>query len=264
LNKEALDDLYDTYNRREFVHPDPLEFLYRYDDVRDREIVGLVASSLAFGRVEQILASLERVLEPLGPEPARFLAGTSPGSLRSIFAGFRHRFAGAEDLCRLLCGTREILRCYGSIEACFGSKCQDGEETVLPALSGLVDELWACGARGSKLLPSPRGGSACKRLNLYLRWMVRRDEVDPGGWEGVGASKLVIPLDTHMYGFSRTLGLTRRCRADIRSALEVTSAFREIAPHDPVRYDFCLTRLGIRGEPIGAEFLARCGASRLG
>ncbi len=95
------------------------------------------------------------------------------------------------------------------------------------------------------LLPSPGKGSACKRLNLFLRWMVRSDDVDPGGWSGVDAGKLIVPLDTHMHRMGLEVGLTRRKQADMQAALEVTRAFRTIAPEDPVRYDFALTRLGI-------------------
>lgn len=126
-----------------------------------------------------------------------------------------------------------------------------GDETVLDALSKFAGELSrrAGGCRRG-LVPSPCKGSACKRLNLFMRWMVRRDEVDPGGWSGVPPSKLVVPLDTHMFRICSTMGLTRRKQADLRTAREITDRFREIAPGDPVRYDFALTRLGMRGEMI--------------
>ena len=107
------------------------------------------------------------------------------------------------------------------------------------------------------LLPFPEKGSACKRLNLFLRWMVRKDRVDPGGWDGVPASKLIVPLDTHMYGITRGLGFTERKSADLRTAIEATAAFRKIAPRDPVRYDFALTRPGIRRDPEAGALLRR-------
>jgi len=116
----------------------------------------------------------------------------------------------------------------------------------------------AMGRERSYLLPDPRLGSACKRLNLYLRWMVRRDAVDPGGWN-VPPAKLVVPLDTHMHALGRALGLTDRRSADLRTALEITAAFRAIAPDDPVRYDFALTRLGMRGGERREAFLKRYG-----
>jgi uncharacterized protein (TIGR02757 family) len=122
----------------------------------------------------------------------------------------------------------------------------------------LVCEISSVGDCG-RLLADPRDKSACKRLNLYLRWMVRRDDVDPGGWEGVRPAQLVVPLDVHMHRIGRALGLTQRQQADCRTALEVTEAFRKISPEDPVKYDFALTRLGIRDDTNLDAFLARCG-----
>lgn len=132
-------------------------------------------------------------------------------------------------------------------------------ETVLPALDAFVTELTAVfEGKPVSLLPAPAKGSACKRLNLYLRWMVRKDNVDPGGWDGIPASRLVVPLDVHMHRISSSLGLTARKAADIKTAIEITRAFRKISPEDPVRYDFCLTRLGIRDDLDPAQFLEAC------
>ena len=119
---------------------------------------------------------------------------------------------------------------------------------MLPALSAFADALIAAADGGCpSLVPHPAKGSACKRLHLYLRWMVRRDAVDPGGWNGVPTAKLIVPLDTHMHRIGLGLGLTARRQADMRTALEVTRGFARHAPHDPVRYDFALTRLPILG-----------------
>ncbi len=258
--REALDELYCRYNRRTFVHPDPLEFLYDYDDLRDREVVGLVASSLAYGRVAQILKSVSRVLERM-PSPSAFLRRATSDSLRSAFSGFKHRFATGEELSAMLFGAKRVIERYGSLHACFTSALRDDHPTVLPAVSVFTTELISgSGGCVGHLLPRPERGSACKRINLFLRWMVRRDEVDPGGWSGVPASKLIVPLDTHMHRICRALGLTDRKQADMRTAVEITEAFREIAPDDPVRYDFAITRLGIRSDTDLDEFLGRCGA----
>jgi uncharacterized protein (TIGR02757 family) len=111
------------------------------------------------------------------------------------------------------------------------------------------------------LLPAPEAGSACKRLLMYLRWMARRDAVDPGPWQGVDPRLLVVPMDTHMYRVARALGFTRRRTAGMRAALETTAAFARFRPGDPVRYDFALTRLGIRRDTDLPAFLAECGVS---
>lgn len=245
LGKAELDELYDHFNRRKYVHPDPLELLYEYDDPADREVVGIVASSLAYGRVMQILASVRVVLRRMGASPADFVRSSPAAKIRDTFEGFKHRFTTGHEVALMLTGVKRMLDRHGSLEACFASFHKESDETVLPALSAFVAEL-NCGLDcGSMFLPSPSGGSACKRLNLFLRWMVRRDAVDPGPWETISAARLVIPLDTHMHRIGRALGLTGRSSADLKTAVEMTEAFRSICPGDPVRYDFALTRLGI-------------------
>lgn len=252
-----LERLYEQYNHREFVHPDPLEFLYGYPDARDREIVGLVASCLAYGRVATILVNTRAVLDVLGPHPARGLEAYTLRGLEAELSGFKHRFTTGRQMARLLWGARKAVGSYGSLNECFlsglpeGGDMADGLHEFAGALAGLG------GFSGEFLIPSPRKGSACKRLNLYMRWMVRHDEVDPGGWKGISPAGLIVPLDTHMFRAGHALGFTGRRQPDFKAALEVTGGFRQIVPDDPVRYDFCLTRLGIRAETGPAEFLRR-------
>lgn len=245
--KQWLDELYLRFNRRDFVHPDPLEFLYPYEDLRDRELVGLVASSLAYGRVSQILRSIASVLERMEPSPHVFLRNVSRRTLFGTFSDFQHRFTTGEDLARLLWGVKRVLEEFGSLEACFVSGLKEDHDTVLPALSSFAGHLRGVSkGRVNSLLPFPERGGASKRLNLFLRWMVRRDEVDPGGWEEVPRTKLIVPLDTHMHRIGCFLGWTARRQADSLTACQITEAFRAVSPDDPVRYDFVLTRLGIR------------------
>ncbi len=256
--QQNLCELYETYNHREFVHPDPLEFLYDYKDLRDREIVGLVSSSLAYGGVRQILKGVKSVLDRM-ESPHAFLQNSSRESLVKLFANFKYRFTTGEELAGMLYGIKRVVEQHGSLQACFVDAMGDDDETVIPALAVLVKELSAVfESRPRSLLPSPAAGSACKRLNLFLRWMVRRDEVDPGGWDDVPASKLIVPLDTHMHRISLQLGLTDRKQANLKAACEITAAFRSIEPEDPVRYDFALTRLGIRDDLDPREFLKSC------
>ncbi|HDZ90239.1 MAG: TIGR02757 family protein [Deltaproteobacteria bacterium] len=257
--KHYLDNLYHRYNGRQWVHPDPLEYLYDYPDINDREVTGVVASSLAYGRVGQILKSVATVLQELGPSPAAFLESSSERSLIRAFQGFKHRFSTGREMALLLIGVRDLVREYGSLGSCFREMCNEDDETVLPWLSLFVDRLTRpFKGRGNSLIPLPEKGSACKRLNLFLRWMIREDRVDPGGWRGISPSKLIVPLDTHMHRISRLLNLTRRKNADMRTALEITRALRRIYPEDPIRYDFALTRLGIRKDEDVAGFFARC------
>jgi len=256
IDRDTFERLYAKYNRRKFVHPDPLEFLYLYDDPADREVVGLIASSLAYGRVQQILDAVSKVLDRLGPRPAEFLRRCPERVLRRRFDDFRHRFTSGREVAGLLSGIKGLLRRYGDLQRCFLSGMERDDETVLPALEKFVERLHAASRWDSgSLLPHPGRGSACKRLNLYLRWMVRRDEVDPGGWDGVPTARLIVPLDTHMHKICRAIGFTARRSADMRTAIETTMCFRRFAPEDPVRYDFCLTRLGIRADADFSELL---------
>jgi uncharacterized protein (TIGR02757 family) len=246
-NKIKLEELYTKYNQRRFVHPDPLEFLYDYEYLGDREIVGLVASSLAYGRVEQILKSVSSVLERMH-NPSHFLKGSSFESLCSTFKDFKHRFTTGEDLAALLFRVKLIIEKYGSLYECFKAKLNDEDSTMFPALRSFMIELSVRNKyEYNTLVPSPLKGSACKRMNLFLRWMVRKDNVDPGGWDEVPASKLIVPLDTHLYRICHALKLSQRKQADMKTAFEITNAFRTIAPNDPVKFDFALTRLGMRG-----------------
>lgn len=255
FDKDKLEGLYNKYNKREYVHPDPLEYLYRYPEIEDREIVALIASSLAYGKVEQILKSVARVLDVLGKSPHRYVMEIPKYYMKEELSGFRHRFNTGADIVEMIDGVKNVTRKYSSLNGCFSAGLKKGCG-VMDALEFFVSELSECSDKKANfLLPSPSGGSACKRLNLFLRWMVRSDDVDPGGWKGVNCADLVVPLDTHMYRNCRMLGLTSRKNPDMKTAIEVTEAFRRIAPEDPVRYDFVISRMGIRKDVNFQELL---------
>lgn len=258
--KKALEDLYKRYDSREYVDPDPLVFLYDYPDTGDREIAGLVSSSLAFGGVRQIMASVEKVLSPMGGSPREFVINTTAKKLSQIYDGFKHRWATADDIIQMLAGTRTMIEKYGSLENGFAAGMDDDDEDVIPAMTRFASEIVCIGSgAGVCLIPDPCRKSACKRLNLFLRWMVRSDNVDPGGWDRVPASKLIIPLDTHMYRFASLLGMTGRKQANLVTAREITAEFAMMSPDDPVKYDFALTRLGIRRDDDRSELMSRLG-----
>ncbi len=246
--KHKLENLYQRYNQPKYIHPDPVEFLYLYNDVIDREIVGLIASSLAYGRVKQILRSVSCVLEMMTPSPHLFLRESTHTSMCKAFKGFKHRFANGDHLASLLLGAKNVIDRYGSLNDCFVRGISDDDRTVIPALNVFATALRAGDITPGHLVAVPEKGSACKRMNLFLRWMVRKDGVDPGGWHGVPVSKLVIPLDTHMHRISLKLGFTAKQQPNMRTALEITNGFRQIVPDDPVKYDFVLTRFGIRDD----------------
>lgn len=245
VTRKALENLYKKYNKRKFVHPDPLEFLYQYDRIEDREIVALVASSLAYGRVRQILKSVSIILEKMGRSPFAFLTNSPDKRIYADFSSFKHRFTTGDHMANLLINIKKIIIEHGSLNKKFTSSLKKTDATLLPALIPFAEKL---ASKDHALIPLPERGSACKRLNLFLRWMVRSDQVDPGGWVNIPVSKLIIPLDTHMHKIALIFKLTKRRQADIKTALEITRAFSKISPKDPVKYDFALTRFGIRNE----------------
>ena len=197
---DILDEIYATYHHRRFVRPDPLQFLHDYPDPDDCEIVAMIASGLAYGRVAQILRSVETALDLLDRRPRRFLADHSPAQLRKTFAAFRHRFNTGEELAALLAGMKKVLRRHGTLQSCFVKHLHADHATTLPALEAFAAELHATvGGPWNHLLCNPAGNGACKRLHLMLRWLVRRDDVDPGPWAKVSPRLLLVPLDVHMH-----------------------------------------------------------------
>lgn len=240
-----LEKVYLKYNKRELVNPDPLVFLYNYEDIRDIEIVGLIASTLAYGRVAQILKSVDTVLKKMGSSPKDYLENSN--SIKNDFKNFKHRFTTGEELSSMLIGIKKILNKYKTLENLFNERYKNSDTNILPALTHFVKELKkAANLKKTSLLSDPTMNSACKRLNLYLRWMVRKDAVDPGAWKSIASSKLIVPLDTHMYNFGKCYGYTKRNSADMKTAIEITEGFKKLSPRDPVKYDFAITRFGIR------------------
>lgn len=215
----------------------------------------MVAAMLAYGRVDRILKSVGAALKPMIPSPSQYVRNASPSQLEDTYSGFVHRFATGRHLSDLLQGIRLVITEFGSLYGCFLHMFDDNDETVMDAASFMVEKIVEPDDLDpGHLLPLPRRGSACKRLNLFLRWMVRKDDVDPGGWKEIPPSKLIIPLDVHMHRTGLRFGFTKRRQTDMRTALDITEGFRRLNGHDPVRYDFALTRLGIRGDIDGPDW----------
>ena len=263
-----MEAAYAELARPELIDPDPLSVAREYSDPADREVAGLAAACLALGSAPLIVRAAREVLAPLGPRPSAALEDLGDRDLSLLQAGFRYRFFGGEDMAALLSAIRNARKEYGSLEALFRSGDDSSEPNIVrgadrfaQALEGLAGPRWprppGKAPWRDNLLPRPSRGSACKRLFLYLRWMVRKDAVDPGGWTGVSPSRLVVPIDTHMGSACRRLGLVFRKADDLKAALEATESFRRFRPDDPVRYDFALTRPGIH-PCLDADTYFRC------
>ena len=257
LLRLKMDDLYRHYDHR-FVDPDPLEFVRRQASAADREVVGLVASSLAYGNVRQIKRSIARVLDALGDGAAAAVDRLDPRDMARRLGRFKHRFNDGRDVACLLFFIRQMRERHGSVEGFFRAGHDSREADVGPALVSFTARALALdhgGLYGRRALPaaagvrfffpSPATGSACKRLNLYLRWMVRREGVDLGVWRGVDPAGLVIPLDAHVLAIARRVRLTRYRSPGWRMALDITRRLRALDPADPVKYDFAFHRMGL-------------------
>ena len=270
--KTVLDNLYAGRSQAHLAN-DPLSFCRRYQSPEDREIAGLIASCFAYGNVKIILRTLEAIFGRMGPSPRQFVEGFTPERGLALFAGFKHRFNDARDLCALLLAARTMLDEADSIGEFFLG-CYDREaDDITPSLIEFSAALLAMdysAVFGSRAIPadsyfpfffpSPASGSACKRLCMYLRWMVRPDDgIDLGLWHEIPPAKLIIPVDAHIRRISRYLGLTSRKQGDWRMAREITAALRELDPADPVKYDFSLCHLGISEGCDGRDRL-RCTA----
>ena len=255
---QALGQLYAAFDHPESAL-DPIQIVRRYHRVDDREIVAFVAAGLAFGRVASVMASVEAVCGVLGPEPAAFVRTFDPHRHAEPLLKIGHRWIRGRDLVALLWILRHLLERYGSLEAAFAAGLDPANADVGPALARLASEVRTIDLTPVYGLPPPAApgvyyffatpttGGACKRLNLFLRWMVRQDGVDPGGWTSVPASKLVVPLDTHTIRVGKCLRLTRRVSPGWKMATDITAALRRVDSIDPVRYDFALCHLSMMG-----------------
>jgi uncharacterized protein (TIGR02757 family) len=254
--RRRLEALYLRYDPR-FVDPDPLQFVRAQKTPADREVVGLLASSLAYGNVAQIKKSIATVLALLGPRPAEAVRQLDPVAAARRLSGFRHRFNDGRDVACLLFFARQMIESHGSVEGFF-AEGHSAHPDVGPALASFSARALALDHgglyRGRGLparagvrffFPSPKDGSACKRLNLYLRWMVRRGGVDLGLWRTVEPSVLVIPLDAHIYAIARRVRLTRYKSPGWAMAADITRRLRRLNPEDPVKYDFAFHRMGL-------------------
>jgi len=270
--KQIFEELYNRYNHRNLIKPDPLQFVYQYNSPSDMEVVAFLSAALAYGRVEQIEKSLSNLFARMGESPFAFVKNFDKRGLKRL-SGFKHRFTTGGDIADLLVLLKQVLKRYGSIERFFIEGYNSGDKNIIPALTRFCDSLYAIYAkqhsgavrhpvdkvsRGLKfLLAGPAGGSACKRLNLFLRWMVRKDDVDPGLWKSIDKAKLIVPVDVHIGRLSRILGFYNHKTISLASAVEITESFAQIEPADPVKYDFALSRIGIT-EGCNGKYDLRC------
>ena len=253
--KPALDELYAEFNHADSA-TDPIQIVKRYQRDDDREIVGFIAAALAFGRVMSVLQSIERVLAVIGPEPAAYVRRFDPRRDGPAFAGIVHRWTREADIVALLWLLRQMVDRSASVEGFFLEGDDEASEDISEALDSFSTRAMALDLRAAYgrvpkrpgvcyFFPRPSAGSGCKRLNLFLRWMVRRDALDLGVWRRVSPARLIVPLDTHVIRVGRCLRLTTYTSPGWRMARDITASLRRLDPDDPVKYDYSLCHLGM-------------------
>ncbi|MGD9201626.1 MAG: TIGR02757 family protein [Chitinispirillia bacterium] len=252
--KAKLDVIYKKYHSPRFLRSDPLIIVHRFHEPLQIEIVGLLASCLAYGRVETIIFSIESILKRAGNDLLSFVLNTSYTEKKKNLYGFKHRFNTGIDIAILLETVKCILSEYGSIGNLinkFNSEETYAMKNVLSKFTHKInfykDLIVKNHLRSfSYLIPYPERGSACKRMNMYFRWMIRRnDGIDFGIWQDIPPSILVIPVDIHVAKIARYLHLSKRKKADWKMAEEITESLRKVDPGDPIKYDFSLCRYGM-------------------
>jgi uncharacterized protein (TIGR02757 family) len=253
--KERLDYHYKAFDKSQ-ISPDPLETLHNYRNPRDIEAVGFIASVFAYGNVRQILASIRKIEEVISRNPYEFIVNYDFEKDKAKFERIKHRFYTSSDIAALFEILHNVYVSYGSLKKLFLLYYFEKDDNIKESLSRFSSNLLSLSGRGgngripteglSFMFPDPAKGSACKRMNLFLRWMVRKDELDFGLWKEIPPNKLVIPVDTHIARVCSYLNLTSRKNVSWKMAEEITDRLRTFDPSDPVKYDFAICHIGMR------------------
>ncbi len=247
-----LDEAYDRYNQPDFIEEDPISIPHQFRQKEDIEISGFLTALIAWGRRVMIMRNAQSLVERMDLAPYEFVMQASEEELARL-DGFVHRTFNAIDAHALVLALRRVYQEEGGLEAIFANGLTETSENVYSALTSARTQLLASAdfpKRSQKHVANPATGSSAKRINMYLRWMVRKDKrgVDFGIWKGIGMHQLICPLDVHTGNVGRKLGLLTRKQNDWKAALELTNALRAFCPEDPVKYDFSLFGLGAYGE----------------
>lgn len=247
--KQKLDFHYHEFDKTK-IEPDPLQFLHMFSRKEEIEIMGFLASVFAYGSIGQIISSLNRLLTDINKKPYDFVISFEP----KIDFEVKHRFYTENDVHSLFIILKKIFEEYGSLKSLFIKGYDISDSNVKSGISNFSREFLSLHTKcigklthGIKFMfPLPERGSACKRMNLFLRWMVRKDELDFGLWNEIPTNKLIIPVDTHIAKISRSLKLTTLKNVSWNMAEQITENLKKFDKEDPVKYDFALCHIGMR------------------
>ena len=245
--KAFLDEKYRAFNGPDFIATDPISIPHLFSGKEDREISGFMTALLAWGQRPVILRNARQLIDRMDAAPHAFILHHSAAE-RKKFRDFVHRTFQGDDANYLLKALQQAYRHYGGLEGLFSSAYAESGDLGI-AISGVRQKLLSFRApdRFKKHLSDPQANSSAKRINMFLRWMVRKDNygVDFGIWKEIPPSALYCPLDLHSGNVSRLLGLLSRTQNDWKAVVELTQNLRKLDPNDPVKYDFALYGLGI-------------------
>jgi uncharacterized protein (TIGR02757 family) len=252
--KDKLEYHYRSFDRSK-IEPDPLQFLHMFSDPKDIEAIGFLASVFAYGNVTQIINTLNKVVRITGNSPYQFLLHFNiKKDFKKGFDNLKHRFYTPTDIIRLFELLKDAYQNFSSLNNLFLFSFNNDEINVKNGITGFsnffIESYRAKFGKPSRgitfMFPIPEKGSACKRMNLFLRWMVRKDELDFGIWNGILTSQLIIPVDTHIASICKRLRLTTRNNVSWQMAEEITNNLKKYDLTDPVKYDFALCHIGMR------------------
>jgi uncharacterized protein (TIGR02757 family) len=249
--KYKLDTAYADYAQSSFIANDPISIPHSFSDIQDIEIAGFFAAIFSWGRRDIIISKSNELMRIMEDKPYKFIQNYSPKDFKKI-AGFKHRTFNASDLDFYIRAFQKHYSHHQSLEEAFAPKKLASHQTIESHLSHFyqyLSELVPYEKRNLKHISSPQSGAACKRLCMYLRWMVRKDEVDIGLWKNIKPYQLIIPLDVHVIRLAFELNLIdENDKPNWKTALKLTEKLRKLDPKDPVKYDLALFSLGVEGK----------------
>jgi uncharacterized protein (TIGR02757 family) len=244
--KPFLEKKYEEYNHPAFIESDPVSIPHLFTLKEDIEIAGFLAATIAWGQRKSILANARKLMAIMGDSPYDFVMGYSEsGNSSEKIKSFVHRTFNGSDCNQFMLSLQHIYHNKGGLEAIF--RVEESEANVFPSIIRARGEFFSKPhlLRTEKHFSNPGAGSAAKRINMFLRWMARKDHVDFGLWERIPSSKLICPLDVHSGNVARKLGLLKRKQNDRLAAEELTENLMLLNPDDPIKYDIALFGLGV-------------------
>ncbi len=241
--KKQLDNYVEKYETKDFIKDDPIQFCHRFKNPKDIELAGFIASIFAFGNRKVFINKLNELFDIFQNEPCNFIENYDGKTL----CGFNYRFAKENDVVVVLSALNSLYRHKDTLMTLF-QDCYEDKKDLFDMMCKISEYFYetienSCGAK--YLIPDARKNGAMKRMNMFLRWMVRKSDVDLGIWNFIPTSQLLIPLDTHVARISRELGLLKRNSNDFKAVIELTDNLKQFDKNDPIKYDFALFGYGV-------------------